>query len=81
LRPNQSLIGLIEEARALAAHAGIDDRSEADRSRDPLNLLQKTFSVLELMVMTVLNEHPSRASNPVKFAATTTTAVRPSASS
>jgi hypothetical protein len=30
LRSNQTGIGLLEEARALAAHAGIDDRSEVE---------------------------------------------------
>jgi hypothetical protein len=69
LRPNQTSVGLLEEARALAAHAGIDDRSEAERVRDPRNAMEKTFPVLEQMAITVLNEHPSRIRNPVRFEA------------
>lgn len=67
VRPNQTLVGLLEEARALAAHPGIDDRSEIERTRDPQNVLEKTFRVVEAMVMTVLNEHPSRATSPAFF--------------
>jgi hypothetical protein len=64
---NQSLWGLIEEARAAAAHAGIDDRPEAERLADPMTVMQKTFRTLEEMVMTVLNEHPATANGPVRF--------------
>lgn len=67
LRPKQTAWGMLEEARTMAAHAGIDERSAEERQRDPRNLLEKTFGVLERMVMTVLNEHPSRAGNPVQF--------------
>jgi hypothetical protein len=67
LRPGQTAAGLMEEARALAAHAGIDERSAEERKRDPRNVIEKTFPVLERMVMTLLNEHPSRANNPVRF--------------
>jgi hypothetical protein len=67
LRPNQTAVGLLEEARALAAHAGLDARSEDERRRDPRNAMEKTFRVIERMVMTVLNEHPSRVGNPVRF--------------
>ena len=67
LRPMQTSVGLLEEARALAAHAGIDNRSDAERSRDPRNVMEKTFRVLEQMAIVVLNEHPSRAINPVRF--------------
>jgi hypothetical protein len=66
-RPKQTLVGLIEEARALAAHAGTDDRSIEDRQADPHNAMEKTFRALEAMVMTVLNEHPARIGNPVSF--------------
>jgi hypothetical protein len=66
-KPNQSLWGLIEEARASAAHADIDDRPEAERSADPMTVMQKTFRTLEEMVMTVLNEHPATANGPVRF--------------
>jgi hypothetical protein len=67
LRSNQIGVGLLEEARALAAHAGIDDRSAIERARDPRNAMEKTFRILELMVITVLNEHPSIAASPIKF--------------
>jgi hypothetical protein len=67
LRSNQMGVGLLEEARALAAHAGIDDRSAIERARDPRNAMEKTFRILELMVITVLNEHPSIAASPIKF--------------
>lgn len=33
LRKNQTIVGLLEEARALAAHAGMDNRSDAERAR------------------------------------------------
>jgi hypothetical protein len=66
-RPGQSAVGLLEEARALAAHAGLDDRPETERRRDPRNAMEKTFRALERMVMTVLNEHPERAGHPVQF--------------
>jgi hypothetical protein len=69
LRPKQTIVGLFEEARALAAHAGMDNRSEAERARDSRNAMEKTFRVLEQMVITVLNEHPSRTTNPVRFEA------------
>jgi hypothetical protein len=66
-RPGQSAIGLLEEARAMAAHAGLDDRSEAERKLDPRNAMERTFRILERLVMTVLNEHPGRANHPVRF--------------
>ncbi len=70
LRPkNQTAVGLLEEARALAAHAGMDNRSDAERAKDSRNALVKTFRALEQMVMTALNEHPSRVGNPVRFEA------------
>jgi hypothetical protein len=59
VRSGQSAVGLIEEARALAAHAGLDDRTEAERRRNPRNAMEKTFRAIERMVMTVLNEHPA----------------------
>jgi hypothetical protein len=66
-RPGQSPVGLLEEARALAAHAGLDDRSETERKRDLRNAMEKTFRILDQMVMTALNEHPARADHPVRF--------------
>jgi hypothetical protein len=69
LRPGQSLVGLFEEARALAAHAGIDDRPDVERIKDPRNAIEKTFRVLERMVEVSLNEHPSIAKLQVKFEA------------
>ncbi|MBD1860051.1 MULTISPECIES: hypothetical protein [Trichocoleus] len=67
LRSNQSSYGLIEEARALAAHAGADERSDAERQREPQNAMEKTFQVLEQMIMTVLNEHLARVGSPIRF--------------
>jgi hypothetical protein len=29
--------------------------------------MEKTFRILEQMVMTALNEHPARADHPVRF--------------
>jgi hypothetical protein len=69
LCPNQASVGLIEEARALAAHAGIDDRSDDERARDPRNAMEKTFRILERMVTTTLNEHPAFANAPVRLEA------------
>lgn len=66
-RSNQTSVGLMEEARAMAAHAGIDARSDKEREHDPKNAMEKTFRVLEEMVATMLNEHPSIAACPVKF--------------
>lgn len=66
-RSKQTSVGLLEEARALAAHAGPDRRSEAERTKDPRNAMEKTFRVVERMAATLLNEHPSRASNPIRF--------------
>ena len=67
LRPRQTAVGLLEEARATAAHAGIDERPLEDRRRDPRNSMEKTFRVLERMVMTALNEHASRKGSPIRF--------------
>jgi hypothetical protein len=66
-RPGQTAVSLLEEARALAAHAGLDDRPAEERQRDPHNAMEKTFGAVERMVMTVLNEHPARAGHPVRF--------------
>ncbi|MBD2535855.1 hypothetical protein H6G97_43535 [Nostoc flagelliforme FACHB-838] len=60
LKNNQKLHGLIEQTRALVAHASLDDRSPDERAQEPHNLLQITFPTLEKMVMTLLNEHPAR---------------------
>jgi hypothetical protein len=57
----------MEEARALAAHAGIDDRSDGERLADPRNAMEKTFSVLQQMVTAILNDHPSIAGGSVQF--------------
>jgi hypothetical protein len=67
LRINQTGVGGFEEARALAAHAGLDNRSDIERSRDPRNAMEKTFRILETMVTTVLNELSSDSGTPVKF--------------
>jgi hypothetical protein len=67
LRAGQKISGLLEETRALAAHAGVDDRSEEERTHDPLNRIEKTFRILEQMVITILNEHLPRndGSSPI----------------
>src|SRR5262249_18344220 len=59
-RPKQKSVGLLEEARALAAHAGLDERTEAERAVEPLNAMERTFRVIELMVVVTLNDHPVR---------------------
>ena len=69
LRPHQTSVGLLEEARALGAHAGIDDRSAVERARDPRNAMEKTFRLLERMVTTMLNEHPAMTAGPIRFEA------------
>lgn len=66
-RPKQKPVGLIEEARALAAHAGLDDRPDSERAIEPRNAMEKTFRLLESMVVVTLNEHPLRAGHPVKW--------------
>ena len=58
-RGKQTLWGYMEEARALAAHAGMDRRSEAEKQHDPHNAMFKTMPVIHQLVMTVLNEHPA----------------------
>ncbi len=67
LRPRQDAVGLLEEARALAAHAGIDKRSDAERTRDPRNAMEKTFRILEQMVIAALNEEPTRTNAGIQF--------------
>ena len=66
-RPAQTAVGLLEEARALAAHAGLDDRPESERRRDPRNAMERTFRVLETMVITVLNDRAASSGHPVRF--------------
>jgi hypothetical protein len=66
-RPTQTSVGLLEEARALAAHAGFDRRSVGERAKDPRNAMEKTFRAVEQMAVTVLNEHPSRTNSQVRF--------------
>jgi hypothetical protein len=60
-RPQQSNAGLIEQARAMAAHAQVDERTLDELMVNPRNLLQETFPAVQTMVMTVLNEHPAKA--------------------
>lgn len=66
-RPGQKPIGLLEEARALAAHAGLDERSDSERAARSENAMEATFRVLELMVTTVLNELPSMHGLGIKW--------------
>jgi hypothetical protein len=67
LRRGQNAVGLMEEARALAAHAGLDERPSEERKRDPRSVMDKTFPVLERMVMTLLNEHAAGTNSPIRF--------------
>jgi hypothetical protein len=65
LRPKQKAAGFIEEARAMAAHAGCDERTEEDQIRDPETPMQKAFPILINMVIKYLNNHPLRIGNPI----------------
>jgi hypothetical protein len=69
-RQRQKPVGLLEEARALAAHAGLDDRSDVERAAEPRNAMERTFRTLESMVVLALNEHPSRAGHPLRWQVT-----------
>ena len=56
LRSNQTLYGLFEETRALAAHAILDNRSDAERLKKPGELITWTFSTLEAIISEIMNE-------------------------
>jgi hypothetical protein len=56
LRSNQTLHGLLEEARAVAAHAILDNRSPAERAMKPGDLITWTFSTLEAVVIEIMNQ-------------------------
>lgn len=66
-RVNQSNWGLMEETRAVAAHAGLDGRAQSKRLAVPSDVMRETFGILEKMVIAVINEHPERAGHPVQF--------------
>ncbi len=66
-RPRQTCVGLLEEARALAAHAGLDTRSLQERLTDPRNAMEKTFSVLERMAIEVLNRQLAYNGSPLRL--------------
>ena len=66
-RKGQTNWGLMEQARALAAHAGMDKRSDEERAVKPHTELEATFLTLQHLVMTVLNEHPARQHSKVRF--------------
>jgi hypothetical protein len=53
-RKDQTNWGLMEQARALAAHAGLAE----ERALGPQNAMERTFRTLESLAMVVLNEHP-----------------------
>jgi len=55
LRSNQTLYRLLEEARALAAHAILDNRSGAERAAKPGDLITWTFSTLEAIIIEIMN--------------------------
>ena len=56
LRSRQTLHGLFEETRALAAHAVLDKRTDVDRIEKPGDLITWTFSTLEAIVSEIMNE-------------------------
>jgi hypothetical protein len=61
LKPRQALHGLLEEVRALVAHAAaLDERTYRELQNDRSNEIERTFPILERMVITALNEHPDR---------------------
>jgi len=66
-RTGQSAVGLLEEARALAAHAGLDERSDNERRIDRRNAVEKTFPILHHMVAAVLQQHPAMRNGPVRL--------------
>ena len=66
-RNTKSLWRYLEEARALAAHAGLDNRSEQQRLADPRNAMEKTIHILETMVMEVLNQQFSANGSPIQL--------------
>jgi hypothetical protein len=67
LRKGQTAVGSLEEARALAAHAGLDKRSDDERLRDPQNAMERTLRVLEQMVIAVLNDSPAPDNAGIRF--------------
>lgn len=46
----------MEEARALAAHANLDDRTPAEREKKPGDLVGWTFRTLEKSVIRMMND-------------------------
>jgi hypothetical protein len=66
-RKDQTNWRLMEQARALAAHAGMDKRSDEDRVLHPKDAMERTFRTLESLVMTTLNEHPAMKNSRVRY--------------
>lgn len=56
LNPRQDRRGLIEEVRAIAAHAILSRTADARNAGGAANLITSTFAALEQMVMAVMNE-------------------------
>jgi hypothetical protein len=56
LGPNQDRKGLIEEVRALAAHAILSRTSDPRLEEGSTNLINRSFQGLESLVMAVINE-------------------------
>lgn len=56
LGPKQDRKGLIEEVRALAAHAVLSRTADPRLGDASANLISKTFQALELLVMEVMNQ-------------------------
>ena len=67
LRPRQTRWGYLEEARALAAHAGMDKRSSEERARDPKNAMEKTMWHIEKLAYDALNSHPIVQQGPILY--------------
>jgi hypothetical protein len=56
LREGQTRHGLVEETRALVAHAMLQSRPDPEVDGATLNLITKTFKALECLVVQVINE-------------------------
>jgi len=56
LGPKQDRKGVIEEVRALAAHAILSRTADPRNDKAATNLITKTFAALESLVTALLNE-------------------------
>jgi len=60
LSSGQSLYGLFEQARALAAHAILDKRTAEERTKKPGDAVTWTFATLEAIVIRIMNDSAHR---------------------